>query len=72
MIDEDQPVKPDYEYNIDELPVTTKIVEARQEGNYMIAVTENGIRFKHRIPPHKMLNKNAKGEWILENLRGLK
>lgn len=71
MNDEVEP-KPEYEYNIDEMPITTNIVEARQEGNYMIAVTENGIRFKHRLPPHKMLNKNKKGEWILQDLRGLK
>lgn len=64
--------KPEYEYNIDEMPITTNIVEARQEGNYMIAVTESGVRFKHRIPVNKMLNKNKKGEWILENLRGLR
>jgi hypothetical protein len=61
-----------YTFNIDEMPVTTKILNAHQEGNWMIGVTENGIRFKHHLPPHKMLNKNGKGEWILQDLRGLK
>ena len=62
--------KPEYQFNIDEMAVTSKLLQAHQEGNYLVGVTDMGIKFKQRIPVDKMLSKNEKGEWCLVPLRG--
>lgn len=63
----DKPQKPDYEFNFETMQLTNKIVEAHQEGNWLIAVSENGIKFRQHIPQGKRLNKKE-GKFILEDM----
>lgn len=58
----------EYQVDIDKIPVTTTIVELKQEGNYLVGVTETGVRFKQRIPQGKILNK-VDDKWILEDIK---
>lgn len=58
-MEEETQVKPEYSFDIDSLPLTNKIVEAHQEGNWLVAVSENGIRFRQHIPQGKRLNKKG-------------
>ena len=62
-------VAPEYQFNIDEMPITSNLLSVHQDGNYLVGVTEYGVKFKQRIPSDKMLSKNDKGEWILVPLR---
>ncbi len=63
-------VLPDeHTFDIDAMPTTDKLVSLHQEGNYIVGTTELGTNFRQHIPVGKVLNKNSKGEWILENLR---
>lgn len=67
-MDEEVPT-PEYQFDYSEIPLSKGFVDAHQEGNYLIATTENGVRFRHRIPADKMLDKNEKGEFVLVPLR---
>lgn len=57
-------------FDIANLPLTTKLASAHQEGNYLVGITELGVQFRQRIPVDKMLDKNEKGEWVFVPLRG--
>lgn len=56
-------------FDIDSMPLTTNLISAIQEGNFLVGVTDTGVRFRQRIPQGKMLSKNEKGEWIFIPLR---
>lgn len=61
--------QPEAQFNIDEIELATSLHDARQDGNYLVGMTEKGVRFRHRIPAGKMLSKNDKGDFILVDLR---
>jgi len=68
-MNEDKPTAPpvpDYEFDIDAMPLTKNIVDMHQEGNWLVGVTEHGIKFRQHIPQGKMLNKKN-GKYILES-----
>jgi len=58
---------PDYQFDISNIPTTNKIVEAYQEGNWLIGVTDIGTRFRHHIPLGKRLNKKG-DNFVLEDM----
>ncbi len=58
---------PDYEFDFDSMQLTNKIVDAHQEGNWLVGVTEHGIRFRQHIPQGKRLNKRE-GKFVLEDM----
>jgi len=64
-------VKPEYEFDIDSMPILNKLQSLHQDGNYLVGLTEGGTRFRQRIPSDKMLVKNEKGEYAIVKLRGL-
>ena len=63
--------KPEYEFDIDSMPILKNITSLYQDGNFLVGVTEGGARFSQRIPSDKMLSKNEKGEWCIIPLRGI-
>lgn len=68
-IEERAEVKPEYEFDFDSMPILNKLTNLRQDGNYLVGITEGGTRFSQRVPSDKMLTKNAKGEWAIVPLR---
>jgi hypothetical protein len=56
----------EYEVNIAELPVA-KLMKLTQEGNYLIGVTDNGVKFSQRIPQGKILDK-VNDKWVLRDI----
>jgi len=66
-MNEELETSPDYQFDISNLPTTNKIVEAHQEGNWLIGVTDLGIRFRHHIPQGKRLNKKG-DSFVLEDM----
>lgn len=60
----------DSEFNIEHIPISKGLLSAHQEGNYLVGITETGVRFSHRIPTDKMLSKDANGDWCFIPLRG--
>jgi hypothetical protein len=44
-------------FDIDMMPTDAKIIKLHQEGNYLIGLTDKGIKFNQRIPQGKRLNK---------------
>jgi len=67
--DEIAEVKPSYEFNFDSMPILNNLTSLRQDGNYLVGITEGGTRFSQRIPSDKMLSKNEKGEWSIVPMR---
>jgi hypothetical protein len=57
-MNEDQP-KVDDVINLDTIPTTKDIRDIHQEGNYLVGVTELGVKFRHRIPADKILMKQG-------------
>lgn len=57
-------------FDIEQIPIAKKLLSAHQEGNYLIGVTETGVRFSFRIPNGKMLSKDEGGNWVFIPLRG--
>ncbi|MBK6562047.1 hypothetical protein [Candidatus Amarobacter glycogenicus] len=51
--------KPEYTFDIDKMGITNKLTDLRQEGNYLIGLTEAGIRFRQHIPVGKALTKEG-------------
>lgn len=64
---EEEVKTPEYEYDLSSMPTTSKIVEAHQEGNWLIGVTDLGVRFRHHIPQGKRLNKKG-DNFVLEDM----
>lgn len=59
--------KLEHEVKLDELPVESNIVELTQEGNFLIGITDKGVKFRQHIPQGKILNK-VNGKFILQNM----
>ena len=57
----------EYEFDIDSMPVTNKISQLHQEGNWLIGVSETGIKFRQHIPQGKRLNKKG-DRFVLEDM----
>lgn len=55
-------------FDVEKMVTTKNITDLYQEGNYLIGTTETGTVFRQHIKGNKILNKNEKGEWILEEL----
>lgn len=69
----DEEVKQDEQtFDLSKLVKAKNIVNIYQEGSFLVCTSDLGQRFKQGIPAGKILNKNEKGDWILEdmNLRG--
>jgi hypothetical protein len=66
MTEEETPT-PSQDIDIDSLPVTRNIVDLHQEGNFLVGLTEFGIRFRQHIPHGKRLNKRG-GKFVLEDM----
>lgn len=47
----------EYTFDIDKMPVTTELSQVHQEGNFLVAVTRTGVKFRQRIPQGKILTK---------------
>lgn len=54
-------------FNIDDMATDAKILKLHQEGNYLIGVTDKGVRFNQRIPQGKRLNK-IDDKYILQDV----
>ena len=48
---------PEYSFDLAKMNLTTNISEMKQEGNYLVGVTDKGVKFRQRIPQGKILNK---------------
>ena len=59
--------KPDYTFDFSEMETTANISEVRQEGNFLIGVTDKGVRFRQRIPQGKILNK-VDDKYVLQDM----
>lgn len=57
----------DHEFDVDTMVLTNKIVDAHQEGNWLIGVTDLGVRFRQHIKQGKRLNKKG-GRFVLEDV----
>jgi len=66
MTEEAQTI-PDYQFDIANMPTTSKIVQAHQEGNWLIGVTDLGTHFRQHIPQGKRLNKKG-DNFVLEDM----
>lgn len=53
--------KPEYEFDINAMQLTNKLNDVHQEGNFLVGVTETGVRFRQRIKPGQIL-KQINGE----------
>lgn len=65
-MDDEKDIPPVHTVNIDSLDTSASISSLHQEGNFLVGVTDKGIRFRQSIPVNKILNKNEKGDWILQ------
>lgn len=63
----DEQMPPEYEFDFSSMQTTNKIMEAHQEGNWLVGVTDLGTRFRHHIPQGKRLNKVG-GKFVLEDM----
>lgn len=52
-------------FNVDAIPVTKNLIDVHQEGNYLVGVSETGVRFRQHIPANKLLNK-VDGRYVLQ------
>lgn len=69
-MNEDQPQVADYEQDIDALPITNELEHVHQEGNYLVAVSKTGVRFRQRIPAGKILTKKG-GKFVFVDMKVL-
>ena len=60
-------IKDEHTFDIDSMQLTNKLVDIYQEGNYLVATTETGIKFRQHIKPGKRLNKKG-GKFVLESM----
>lgn len=56
------------EVDTDLFPITNKLKGLHQEGNYLVGVTELGVRFKQHIPADKILTQDEKGNYKLQSV----
>lgn len=59
--------KDDHTFDLNSLELTKNLVEVHQEGNFLVALTDKGVRFRQHIPAGKILNKKD-GEFVLEDM----
>lgn len=50
---------PEYEFNLSEMKLTDKLVQVHQRGNFIVGVTEHGVKFRQHIPAGKLLTKKG-------------
>lgn len=62
------PVLPEYEFDIDAMPLTNHIVDLHQEGNWLVGLTANGIKFRQHIPQGKILTKEGEKYRLLDRV----
>lgn len=55
------------EFDIDSMTLDAKIADLHQEGNWIIGVTDKGVRFSQRIKQGKRLNKIG-GKFVIEDV----
>ncbi len=56
--------KEEYTFDIDKMPTTNKLQQLRQAGNFLVGLTDLGVRFRQHIPAGKLLIKEG-GEFKL-------
>lgn len=56
--------KEEYTFDIDKMPTTNKLQQLHQEGNFLVGLTNLGVRFRQRIPSGKLLTREG-GEYKL-------
>lgn len=49
------PEAAEYIFDIGQMPVTTELAQVHQEGNFLVAVSRTGVKFRQRIPQGKIL-----------------
>jgi len=54
--------------DLTQLDDTASLVSLHQEGNFLVGLTDKGVRFRQHIPQGKILNKNKEGNWVLQQL----
>jgi len=64
----DELAKAEAEFNLEDMTIANGLRDAHQEGNYLVGVTDTGVRFRQRLPLNKMLSKTEKGDWTLIDL----
>lgn len=57
-----------YTLDINSLDTSAQIATLHQEGNFLVGTTDKGVTFRQSIPVGKILNKNEKGDWILQDM----
>ena len=57
----------DNEFDTDFMDLTSKIVDMHQEGNWLIGLTDKGVRFRQHIKQGKRLNKVG-GKFVLQDV----
>lgn len=67
-MNDDEEIKPEYSFDVSKMETTTELASLRQEGNFLVGVTEKGVSFRQRIPVGKILNKDEGGNWILQDV----
>lgn len=67
-MNEDKPEEVVQTFDLDKIQVSKNIVSMHQEGNFLVCKTDKNQTFRQGIPAGKMLNKNEKGDWILEDI----
>jgi hypothetical protein len=60
------PPAPEYEFDFNKMATTNKVLTLHQEGNWLVGVSEHGIKFRQHIPQGKRLNKIG-DNYILED-----
>lgn len=63
---EEEP-KPEYTFDLSEMEVSNKISDLHQEGNYLVGITDKGVKFRQHIPQGKILGKLG-DKWILRDM----
>lgn len=57
-----------HQFDMDNVNTTIRLSSLRQEGNYLVGVTELGVRFKQHIPVDKILTQDEKGNYKLQSV----
>ena len=59
---------PEHTFDISAMPLTNKLVDVHQDGNFLVGTTEHGVKFRQRIPANKILVKVGE-EYKLQDMR---
>ena len=66
MSNQIEEAKPEYTFDLTTIE-PGRIANLYQEGNYLVGITEAGVRFRQRIPTGKILTM-VNGEYILQDM----